>query len=68
MPCAMTADDIADVERRFVKTALPAERTGFTGVEVHVAHGYLISQFLSPLAIVPDLPAAGNRAGAMCLR
>lgn len=49
-PRAMTADDIADVERRFVETAVLAERAGFTGVEVHAAHGYLLSQFLSPLS------------------
>jgi 2,4-dienoyl-CoA reductase-like NADH-dependent reductase (Old Yellow Enzyme family) len=50
MPRAMTAADIADVQRRFVATAALAERAGFTGVEVHAAHGYLLSQFLSPLA------------------
>lgn len=49
-PREMTADDIADVERRFVRTAVLAERAGFTGVEVHAAHGYLLSQFLSPLS------------------
>ena len=49
VPREMTAADIADVERRFVATALLAERAGFTGVEVHAAHGYLLSQFLSPL-------------------
>lgn len=49
-PRAMTAADIAEVERRFVTTALLAERAGFTGVEVHAAHGYLLSQFLSPLS------------------
>lgn len=49
VPRAMTADDIADVERRFVTTAMLAERAGFTGVEIHAAHGYLLSQFLSPL-------------------
>lgn len=46
----MTADDIAEVERHFIHTAVLAERAGFTGVEVHAAHGYLLSQFLSPLA------------------
>jgi 2,4-dienoyl-CoA reductase-like NADH-dependent reductase (Old Yellow Enzyme family) len=50
VPREMTAADIAEVERRFVATALLAERAGFTGVEVHAAHGYLLSQFLSPLA------------------
>lgn len=49
-PRAMTAADIADVQRRFVTTAQLAERAGFTGVEIHAAHGYLLSQFLSPLA------------------
>ncbi|MEW6640983.1 MAG: NADH:flavin oxidoreductase/NADH oxidase family protein [Pseudomonadota bacterium] len=50
MPREMTAADIADVTRRFVTTARLAERAGFTGVEIHAAHGYLLSQFLSPLS------------------
>ncbi|WP_199085383.1 NADH:flavin oxidoreductase/NADH oxidase family protein [Bosea sp. ASV33] len=50
VPRAMTADDIAEFERRFVETARLAERAGFTGVEIHAAHGYLLSQFLSPLS------------------
>lgn len=50
VPRAMTADDIADVARRFATTSSLAERAGFTGVEIHAAHGYLLSQFLSPLA------------------
>ncbi len=50
VPREMTAADIADVERRFVTTAVLAECAGFTGVEIHAAHGYLLSQFLSPLA------------------
>ncbi|PZO68222.1 MAG: 2,4-dienoyl-CoA reductase [Paracoccus denitrificans] len=49
-PRAMTADEIADIVRRFATTSALAERAGFTGVEVHAAHGYLLSQFLSPLA------------------
>ncbi|MGZ9720081.1 NADH:flavin oxidoreductase/NADH oxidase family protein [Rhizobium miluonense] len=49
VPRQMTFADIAEVERRFVETAMLAERAGFTGVEVHAAHGYLLSQFLSPL-------------------
>lgn len=50
VPRAMTAADIAEVEHRFVETARLAERAGFTGVEIHAAHGYLVSQFLSPLS------------------
>lgn len=49
VPQAMTAADIEDVQRRFLNAALLAERAGFTGVEIHAAHGYLLSQFLSPL-------------------
>ncbi|MHC6225804.1 NADH:flavin oxidoreductase/NADH oxidase family protein [Pseudomonas sp. X10] len=48
-PRAMTQEVIDDVIRRFAHTALLGEQAGFTGVEIHAAHGYLLSQFLSPL-------------------
>jgi len=48
-PKAMTPEVIDDVIRRFVRTAQLGEQAGFTGVEIHAAHGYLLSQFLSPL-------------------
>jgi 2,4-dienoyl-CoA reductase-like NADH-dependent reductase (Old Yellow Enzyme family) len=48
-PVAMTPEQISATVQRFTTTARLAERAGFDGVEVHAAHGYLISQFLSPL-------------------
>jgi 2,4-dienoyl-CoA reductase-like NADH-dependent reductase (Old Yellow Enzyme family) len=48
-PVAMTNEQIATTVQRFARTAGLAERAGFDGVEVHAAHGYLLSQFLSPL-------------------
>lgn len=49
VPRAMTEQDIADVQARFVRSARLAEQSGFTGVQIHAAHGYLLSQFLSPI-------------------
>nr|BFD42485.1 NADH:flavin oxidoreductase/NADH oxidase family protein [Pseudomonas sp. FFPRI_1] len=48
-PHAMTPDVIEEVIQRFARSARLGEQAGFTGVEIHAAHGYLLSQFLSPL-------------------
>jgi 2,4-dienoyl-CoA reductase-like NADH-dependent reductase (Old Yellow Enzyme family) len=48
-PTAMTPQQIEETVARYAVTARRAERAGFDGVEVHAAHGYLLSQFLSPL-------------------
>ncbi len=50
VPKAMTAADIHEIEQRFVRTAQLAEQAGFNGVQIHAAHGYLLSQFLSPIS------------------
>ena len=47
-PIPMTEEDILDVIDRYVFTAKIARDTGFTGVQFHSAHGYLLSEFLSP--------------------
>jgi 2,4-dienoyl-CoA reductase-like NADH-dependent reductase (Old Yellow Enzyme family) len=47
-PRAATLEEIADVRERFVRAALLGEAAGFDGCQVHAAHGYLLSQFLSP--------------------
>jgi 2,4-dienoyl-CoA reductase-like NADH-dependent reductase (Old Yellow Enzyme family) len=48
-PVAMTAEQIEATVERFAVAAARAEMAGFDGVEIHGAHGYLLSQFLSPL-------------------
>lgn len=48
-PKAMTESEILETIERFANTSKLAEDSGFDGVQIHAAHGYLISQFLSPL-------------------
>src|SRR5882757_71771 len=49
VPRALDEAGIAGIVARFATTARLAEASGFSGVQIHAAHGYLISQFLSPL-------------------
>ena len=44
----MTADDIQGVVKAYGAAARRAQTAGFDGVQIHSAHGYLLSQFLSP--------------------
>lgn len=46
-PVEMTKDDIQNIVKQFVYTASMAAKTGFAGVQIHAAHGYLLTQFLS---------------------
>ncbi|MEO0635411.1 MAG: NADH:flavin oxidoreductase/NADH oxidase family protein [Pseudomonadota bacterium] len=46
---AMSLGEVQAIPDLMAQTALIAKSAGFTGVEVHAAHGFLLSQFLSPL-------------------
>lgn len=47
-PVALTVPEIEEIVRRFGVCAAAVKEAGFTGVQVHAAHGYLLSEFLSP--------------------
>ena len=47
-PRSLSDEEILDIIQKFAHTASVAKETGFTGVQIHGAHGYLISEFLSP--------------------
>jgi 2,4-dienoyl-CoA reductase-like NADH-dependent reductase (Old Yellow Enzyme family) len=48
-PRSMTESDIKDVIVGFSRAARVCKEAGFTGIQIHSAHGYLLSQFLSPI-------------------
>jgi 2,4-dienoyl-CoA reductase-like NADH-dependent reductase (Old Yellow Enzyme family) len=50
IPEALTESEILDIIKAFGNTALILKEAGFSGIQIHGAHGYLVSQFLSPYA------------------
>ncbi|KAG2361859.1 hypothetical protein BDR07DRAFT_1358465 [Suillus spraguei] len=48
VPTEMTTLDILYVQSSFVRGAVLAYKSGFDGVQLHAAHGYLLAQFMSP--------------------
>ncbi|ORY78587.1 putative NADH oxidoreductase [Protomyces lactucae-debilis] len=49
LPVELTNEEILEIIEQFVEAAKMAHELGASGVEIHSAHGYLFSQFLSPL-------------------
>ncbi|MBQ2640602.1 MAG: FAD-dependent oxidoreductase [Lachnospiraceae bacterium] len=48
IPIPFTTEEVKDMVSKYGDTALRAKKCGFDGVEIHGAHGYLITQFFSP--------------------
>ena len=64
-PAAITRAGLAEVKQQFVESAKRAVRIGFDLVELHIGHGYLLHQFLSPLANQRDDEYGGSTANRM---
>ena len=47
-PRALRSEEVDRLCEQYIQTASQCKKAGFTGVQVHAAHGYLLSQFLSP--------------------
>lgn len=48
VPSALSTEEINEIIKKFTFVAKIARETGFTGIQIHSAHGYLLSEFLSP--------------------
>ncbi len=64
-PRALTADELARIKADFVQAATRAVRLGFDAIELHAAHGYLLHQFLSPIANRRDDQYGGSLENRM---
>jgi len=60
IPEALTENEILDVIEAYANTSLILKEAGFSGIQIHGAHGYLVSQFLSPHANIRDDKWGGN--------
>lgn len=62
-PRELSADEIGEIVERFAAAAGRAQLAGFDAVEIHAAHGYLVSQFLSPTYNLRDDEYGGSVEG-----
>lgn len=58
----LTQEEIANLIKKFIVSAVMAQKAGVDGVEIHAAHGYLLNQFLSPKANTRDDQYGGSTA------
>lgn len=64
---ALSLEEVRALPAQFARTAFLAKQNGFGGVQVHAAHGFLLSQFLSPLFNKRSDAYGGSIAGRMRL-
>jgi 2,4-dienoyl-CoA reductase-like NADH-dependent reductase (Old Yellow Enzyme family) len=65
MPRAMDENDMARVRTAFVDAAKRATRIGFDAIELHLAHGYLLHGFVSPISNTRNDGWGGSLEGRM---
>jgi anthraniloyl-CoA monooxygenase len=65
VPRELTTEDMAQIKAEFVACTKAAARAGFDLVELHCAHGYLLSSFLSPLSNVRTDEYGGSLANRL---
>jgi 2,4-dienoyl-CoA reductase-like NADH-dependent reductase (Old Yellow Enzyme family) len=64
-PRALARDDLRRLREAFAAAARRAERLGFDAIEIHMAHGYLLHEFLSPVSNRRDDEYGGSLANRM---
>ncbi|MFN0314007.1 MAG: bifunctional salicylyl-CoA 5-hydroxylase/oxidoreductase, partial [Burkholderiales bacterium] len=63
IPCTMTRDDMVQVTGEFVAATVRAAQAGFDWLELHCAHGYLLSAFICPLTNLREDEYGGGLQG-----
>lgn len=57
---ALSIDEITQIKGDFIQAAYRVKQAGFDGVQIHAAHGYLLSEFISPITNLRNDQYGGN--------